>query len=604
MPRAAKRKGLPDLVGEQHLRLLVEAARDYAIFTLDGEGRVLTWNSGAQRFNGYEEREILGEHFSCFYAVEDRKAGKPAHELEIARRDGRFEGEGWRLKRGGTGFWACIVITALRDPGGRLVGFGHVTRDITERLQATERFRLALEGAPTGMIMVDALGHIVLVNAQVEKLFEYPREDLVGKSIEMLVPLRYRHGHSGLRGAFLAGPEARPMGAGRELFGLRKDGTEVPIEIGLNPLKSAEGEFVLASIVDITERKRSVEQFRLALEAAPTGMIMIDESGKLVLVNAHIEKLFGFERQELIGRPIEMLVPERFRARHPGFRGAFFADPKARPMGGGRDLFGLRKDGSEIPIEIGLNPLQTAEGTFVLGSVADITGRKHAEREKELLLDKLRASNAQLTTSLKEREVLLQEVHHRVKNNLQVISSLISMQLRRLKGGSSREALEECQTRVQAIALIHAQLYQTDDKARVPLTAYVRSLAANVFEATSVSRSTVSLVLDIDDVVLAVDRAIPCGLILNELITNALKHAFPDGRHGTVRIDIKQIGDGNMRLRVADDGIGIAPETEIGKTDSLGLHLVTTLAEQLNADLDVDGREGTVFQLTFAAEEP
>jgi PAS domain S-box-containing protein len=453
------------------------------------------------------------------------------------------------------------------------------------------------------MIMVDALGHIILVNAQVEKLFGYPREQLVGKSIELLVPVRYRQGHSGHRGAFLAVPEARPMGAGRELFGLRKDGSEVPIEIGLNPLRSAEGEFVLASIVDITERKRSMEQFRLALEAAPTGMIMIDENGKLVLVNAHIEKLFGFERQELIGQPIEMLVPERFRARHPGFRGAFFADPTARPMGGGRDLFGLRKDGSEIPIEIGLNPLQTADGAFVLGSVADITGRKHAEREKELLLDELRASNAQLTTSLKEREVLLQEVHHRVKNNLQVISSLINMQLRRVKGGSSREALEECQTRVQAIALIHAQLYQSDDKARVPLTAFVRSLAANVFEATSVSRSTVSLVLDIDDVVLAVDRAIPCGLILNELITNALKHAFPGGRLGTVRIDIKRIGDGKMRLRVADDGIGIAPETEIGKTDSLGLHLVTTLAEQLNAELDVDGRDGTSYQLTFAAED-
>jgi PAS domain S-box-containing protein len=455
VPRAAQREGPPDRVGEQHLRLLVDAARDCAIFTLDGEGRVLTWNSGAQRFNGCEEQEILGEHFSCFYALDDRKAGRAGHEL----------------------------IAALCDPGGRLVGFGHVTRDITERLQATERFRLALEGAPTGMIMVDALGLIVLVNAQVEKLFGYPREDLVGESIELLVPVRYRQGHSGHRGAFLAVPEARPMGAGRELFGLRKDGTEVPIEIGLNPLKSAEGEFVLASIVDITERK-------------------------------------------------------------------------------------------------------------------------HAEREKELLLDKLRASNAQLTTSLKEREVLLQEVHHRVKNNLQVISSLINMQLRRFKGGSSREALEECQTRVQAIALIHAQLYQSDDQARVALTAYVRSLAANVFDATSVSRSSVSPVLDIDDVVLAVDRAIPCGLILNELITNALKHAFPDGRRGTVRIEIKRIGGGKLRLRVADDGIGIAPGTEIGKTGSLGLHLVTTLSEQLNAELDVDGREGTAFQLTFAAEEP
>src|SRR5205823_5913890 len=147
---------------------------------------------------------------------------------------------------------------------------------------------------------------------------------------------------------------------------------------------------------DITDRKRSAEQFRLAIESAPTGMLMVDRSGTIVLVNAQIERLFGYERAELIGKPVETLVPERFRGRHPEYRTDFSHEPKARPMGGGRALYGLRKDGTEVPIEIGLNPLRTTEGDFVLSSVTDVTERKRAEREEESLLEQLKTLNADL----------------------------------------------------------------------------------------------------------------------------------------------------------------------------------------------------------------
>ncbi|HEX2733546.1 MAG TPA: PAS domain S-box protein, partial [Polyangiaceae bacterium] len=169
------------------------------------------------------------------------------------------------------------------------------------------------------------------------------------------------------------------------------------------------------------------EQFRLAIEAAPTGMLIVDSNGQIALVNSQIEKLFGYERAALVGQPVEMLVPERFRSQHPQYRAHFLARPAFRPMGAGRDLYGLHKNGSEIPIEIGLNPLRTAQGDFVLSSVVDITERKRAEREREELLGQLRALNAELeqrvqlrtevlSATLREREVLLQEVHHRVKN--------------------------------------------------------------------------------------------------------------------------------------------------------------------------------------------
>ena len=167
---------------------------------------------------------------------------------------------------------------------------------------------------------------------------------------------------------------------------------EFPVEIGLNPIETDEGTIVLSAIVDITARKaaeqalRESEQrysagerrFRLVVEAAPNAMVMLDRTGKIVMVNAQTERVFGYSRGELVGQPVEMLVPERFRSRHPELRKTFYADPRPRPMGAGRDLYGLKKDGGEFPVEIGLNPIETDEGTMVLAAIVDITARKTA----------------------------------------------------------------------------------------------------------------------------------------------------------------------------------------------------------------------------------
>jgi PAS domain S-box-containing protein len=245
-----------------------------------------------------------------------------------------------------------------------------------------ERFRLVVEAAPNAMIMIDPRGTIQLLNSQAEKLFGYGRSQLLGQSIEVLLPASLRAMHRAVRGAFMRAPEARRMGAGRDLFGLRSDGVEVPIEIGLNPIATRTGTFVLASIIDITERKRteqalraSEERFRLVVEDAPNAMIMVDEAGRIALVNAQAERLFGYARAELVGKPVETLVPERHRHGHEGLRRQFLSAPQARNPGPGRDLHGLRRDGTEVPIEIGLNPIRTTEGAFVLASVVDITER-------------------------------------------------------------------------------------------------------------------------------------------------------------------------------------------------------------------------------------
>lgn len=250
----------------------------------------------------------------------------------------------------------------------------------TSERSADDRFRLVFEAAPNAMIIVNGEGVITLVNQQAEKLFGYARSDLEGKPVEMLVPERMRHGHPHLRDGFFENLRARPMGIGRDLYGVTRAGREVPIEIGLNPLETPEGTFVLASIIDISEHKRSEEYLRLVIDSAPNAMIMVGSTGLITMVNSPAEVLFGYPRAELLGQPGEMLLPTRFHTEYGSLRGDFLHDPSRRVMGSERDLFGLRRDGSEVLIEIGLNPVQTAEGIITLTSIIDVTERKRTER--------------------------------------------------------------------------------------------------------------------------------------------------------------------------------------------------------------------------------
>lgn len=166
----------------------MEGVKDYAIFLLDPDGRVTSWNVGGERIKGYTAEEILGQHFSRFYPKEAIEQGWPDRELEVAREEGRFEDEGWRLRKDGSPFWANVIVTALRDEAGGVRGFLKINRDLTAQRQAEEMFRGLLESAPDAMVVVDQRVHVVLVNGQTERLFGYGREELVGQPIEMLVP--------------------------------------------------------------------------------------------------------------------------------------------------------------------------------------------------------------------------------------------------------------------------------------------------------------------------------------------------------------------------------------------------------------------------------
>ena len=294
-------------------------------------------------------------------------------------------------------------------------------QDATKRVQSEKRFRGLLEAAPDGMVMVDRDGTIVMVNAQMEKLFGYTREEVVGQRVEILVPARFKDVHPFHRSQYVKNPRLRPMGADLELYALCKDGTEFPVEISLSPMESEEDNLIIAAIRDITDRKRADEKFRGLLDSAPDAMVVVDQLGVIQLVNSQTEKLFGYDRAELVGQMIEIMVPKRFRKKHAKHREGYYGEHPTRPMGIGLDLYGLRKNGTEFPVEISLSPLETEDGLLVSAAIRDVTQRKRMEEDVQQLNEDLKQRAAQLEAANKELEAFSYSVSHDLRAPLRSI---------------------------------------------------------------------------------------------------------------------------------------------------------------------------------------
>jgi PAS domain S-box-containing protein len=385
--RPAEKFGVTVANSEERFRLLLESIKDYSILMLDPDGLVTTWNKGAERITGYLSDEIVGRHFSRFYPQEEVARGKPAQELAVAVAEGRCEDEGWRVRKGGTKFWAEVVITPIYDDDGKLTGFSKVTRDASGRREAEQRFKALLEAAPDAMVVVNQGGEIVLLNLQAEKQFGYRRDELLGQAVKNIIPEGFaeRLLSDGLRSAEDA--LAQRIGTGIELTARRKDGTEFQIEIMLSPLESAEGIFVTAAIRDISVRKAAEKhlaqmeaRYRGLLEAAPDAMVVVNQGGEIVLLNLQAEKQFGYRRDELLGQAVKNIIPEGFAERLIADDLRSAEDALTQRIGTGIELTARRKDGTEFPIEIMLSPLESAEGILVTAAIRDISVRKTAEK--------------------------------------------------------------------------------------------------------------------------------------------------------------------------------------------------------------------------------
>jgi len=247
-------------------------------------------------------------------------------------------------------------------------------------------FEKLFEFSPDAIVLTDVAGRITKANTQAERVFGYTREELIGQTVEILIPERFRKVHPTHRSEYNAQAQSRPMGIGLELSGRRKDGSEFPVDIMLSPVETSEGRMTVSVARDTTDRKhseealqRSEQQLRSFFEYSPDAIVVTGGDGKIVQVNAQAEEFFGYDRSELLGQPIEVLVPERFRQNHPKHRVDYGQQPRIRTMGAGLELYGRRKDGSEFPIDIMLGPMESASGRVVLSVIRDLSQKKAAE---------------------------------------------------------------------------------------------------------------------------------------------------------------------------------------------------------------------------------
>jgi PAS domain S-box-containing protein len=431
-------------------------------------------------------------------------------------------------------------MTTVDDPRRHSISASE-TRSARERL-----FRDVIEFAPNGVVMVDDAGVILLVNGETERLFGYGRDELIGRQIDMLVPERFRSSHGAFRSQYFANPQRRSMGAGRDLFGLRKDGIEFPLEIGINPIDTDEGLFVIASIVDITSRRHAEERFRIAVEASPHGMVMVDPAGRITMVNRETERLFGYTREEMLGQPIEMLVPHQVRRQHSAERAAFVEHPQRRAMGVGRDLFGRRKDGSEIPVEIGLSPIQMDQATFVLASVVDISPRKRAEEE-------LRRSNEEL-------ERFAYVASHDLQEPLRTVTSYMQLLSRRYRDQLTGDAVEfidfavagakRMQRLIQDLLAFSRVGTRGGALVAVDAGAIANAVAANLKAAIDEAHAQVTFE--------PLPRVMADPGQLEQLLTNLVANALKFRGADPPQVHVSARGEGRfIRISVRDNGIGI-----------------------------------------------
>ena len=626
---------------ENQLRLLLDGVKDYAIFMLDPSGNVATWNEGAARIKGYKADEIIGRHFSCFYPPEDVQNGKPKHELEKAIAEDRYEEEGWRIRKDGSRFWANVIITALWYGTGKLRGFSKITRDITERRRADEllreseqRLTLASTSGEVGVWDLDLIADQAWRSLQHDRIFGY--ESLLpnwGKAVfsdhvfpedRELVKQRFEE-------AFQSGRlelECRIIRADQAMRWISAKGEVLRNEQG-QPIR------MMGVVTDVTERKRaeealekSRENLRALLEVAPDAVVTVDDQGKIVLVNGQTEKLFGYQRQELLGERVERLIPARVREGHSQQCAGHSAEPHAPVMGAGLELYGLRKDGTEFPVEISLSPIQTSEGFRVISSIRDVSERKKTQRQIEQQNRELELRNREVERATQMKSKFLASMSHELRTPLNAImgfsdllaeetpGALNAKQKRfvdHIKQGSTHllqlinDILDLSKIEAGQLELHSEEFLVRDALPEVLSTIHPLAIAKNIQVEQKVEGKSL----------VKADR-VRFKQILYNLLSNAVKFTPKDGR-----ICIESIDDWDfIRVSVTDTGIGISPEDQkvvfeefrqIEGTDSthlgtgLGLAITKRLVEQQGGQISLESELGKGCRFTFtlfAADEP
>ncbi len=597
---------------EKKYRNLVETSQDL-IWSVDMEGCFTFVNQAAKRIYGYQPTEMIGRCLIDFAYTEEENKNRQTTNYFLKQINSSPNGE-WEIvhqRRDGTPVYLSFNGLALWDEFGNFQGATGTASDITEHKksetalkQAKDRLQAVLDAVPWLVSWVSSDLRYIGVNRQLAQSFNLPPDAFINREI----------------GFLNTGPDFVEFM--RDFFASSQQEISRELETTVNgesknylivTQKYDEGKAAVSVGIDISDRKRaeamqaqliaslqeSERKFRSLYEATSDAVMLLDEEGFLFDCNRATLKMFRARtKEELFGKhPKDMSPPLQANGKNTE---SVIKTQIAIALETGNARFEWlhwRLDGTEFPTEVLLTAMEFGkvpnsnrnhiiEGTQVLQAVVrDITERKRDEE--------------QIKASLAEKEVLLKEIHHRVKNNLQVISSLLRLQSRYIQDKTVLEMLKESQNRVRSMALVHEHLYQSQDLSRIDLAEYIHNLASNLFQAYQVNARGVKLNLKLAPAFLNIDTAVPCGLIINELVSNSLKYAFKDRNVGEVSIEFNRDSNNLFWLKVGDNGGGFPPDLDYKNSGSLGLRLVCSLVRQLQGNIELMPSSGTVFKISF-----
>ncbi len=625
----------------QESRIRLEAAlasMTDAVFISDDQGRLIEFNDAFATFHRFKDKSecatTLAEYpdFLEVYLDNGDLARLDQWAVPRALRGEKVTRAEYTLRRKDTGAtWVgSYSFAPIRDKDGAITGSVVVGRDITDlkqaqkELAASERnYRELVETANSVILRWDNKGVIKFVNAYGLRFFGYSAEELLGRDVMTIIPKVEKSTGRDLDALVkdtLIHPERHTCVPNQNI---RKDGKTVWVAWTNKAILDERGNVleILAVGNDITalkqteaalretgesarQRAREAEEREQVLTAMmdhiPMGITIADAPDVTIrAVSRFGRELTGWSRERIEGIPVDRRAQRWEIYRSDGVTPASNEElPLTRATVNGenvRDEVWVlgRDDGKRIPILCTAAPIRDAQGRITGGVIGwqDITELKMAE-------EALRSSEERLKASLTEKEVLLKEIHHRVKNNMQIISSLVSLQANESQDPAMREALRDVTNRVRSMAMVHEKLYQSHDLARIDFADYIKSLLNYLWRAQQ-SAAGVRLDLDLEPTLLPVNLAVPCGLILNELFSNALKHAFAGRDSGQVIVSLHGNDQGRLRLSVRDSGVGLPPGFDWKQSRSLGLRLTQMLAGQLRASIEVTSDKGTEFAIIF-----
>jgi PAS domain S-box-containing protein len=573
---------------EERFRTMVETAPGMLMIS-DAKGNNIYVSPNCEKLTGYKQKELQSE-MKWWVHEDDTPRARKIFERTFQKGVGGKDFEYKAVKKNGDIWYASSAWEPLRNKEGKLLGVVMQTIDITERKkteaalrESEEKYRAIFESINDVYYRTDREGKVTLISPSVRTQAGWDPEEIIGK------PVTDFYCDPSDREKMMEKLKESGTVNDYELKLLSKDGSVIEASASSNLVfnKNGQPEGVEGVLRNITERKRAEEELQAReayldhlIDGAQEAIIMADDDGKARRINKEFTKLFGYTQKEAEGRVLDdLIVPEDLKETAKSI-----TENVARGKRVAFEAIRRNKNKTLIDVSVLASPIVISGkqvGTY--GIYRDITERKKTEE--------------QIKASLKEKEILLQEIHHRVKNNMQIISSLLNLQSRHIKDKQSHELFKSSQNRVKSMALIHERLYQSKDFNKIDVADYVRGLINHLFITFGVNKDAILLNVKIKNIFLNVDTAIPCGLIINELVSNSLKHAFPDGKKGEIKISMHPLNKNEVELVVSDNGVGMPEEIDLKNAESLGLNLVNMLVEdQLHGEIKLETKGGTTFR--------